>query len=73
MNEKQKCCIILFDEVSLQPTLNFNKFHDVVNGGSCDMMDAVECNSVTSQIVDNVTNKVTTEEISQHHKCRKER
>lgn len=47
MNDKQKCCILLFDETSLHPTLNFNEFYDVVDGGSCDMMDAAKCDSVT--------------------------
>jgi hypothetical protein len=31
-NTREKCCILLFDEMAIKPNLQFNKYEDIVEG-----------------------------------------
>jgi hypothetical protein len=31
-NTREKCCILLFDEMAIKPNLQFHKYEDIVEG-----------------------------------------
>jgi hypothetical protein len=39
-NVREKCCILLFDEMATKPNLQFNKYEDIVEGFADGRMDA---------------------------------
>jgi hypothetical protein len=39
-NAREKCCILLFDEMAIKRNLKFNKYEDIVEGFADGRMDA---------------------------------